>query len=170
MNVSSAPQNATIPKYSALTVPQLKALCKEKKLAGYSKLGKAALIEKLAAYGSQTSTVPTTRTAPATSSSEFSSLSGGTTSRLDVVQPTPISNPILVVSSSSETQQMDEVSVQNNLEPNRRSGGLMASFADSVSGHSVESSAAVQELEERRFFRGEGVISPTPPCNNVQET
>lgn len=29
------------------TVPQLKALCKEQKIAGYSKLGKAALIEKL---------------------------------------------------------------------------------------------------------------------------
>ena len=30
-----------------LTVPQLKALCKEQKITGYSKLGKAALIEKL---------------------------------------------------------------------------------------------------------------------------
>ena len=30
-----------------LTVPQLKALCKEQKLTGYSKLGKPALVEKL---------------------------------------------------------------------------------------------------------------------------
>ncbi|KAF9454769.1 hypothetical protein P691DRAFT_804128 [Macrolepiota fuliginosa MF-IS2] len=33
-----------------LTVPQLKALCKEKGLSGYSKLTKSALIEKLSAY------------------------------------------------------------------------------------------------------------------------
>lgn len=32
-----------------LTVAQLKALCKDQKIAGYSKLGKAALIEKLSA-------------------------------------------------------------------------------------------------------------------------
>ena len=35
-------------EYSELTVPQLKARCKELKLSGYSKLGKAALLEKLA--------------------------------------------------------------------------------------------------------------------------
>ncbi|KLO12214.1 hypothetical protein SCHPADRAFT_875780 [Schizopora paradoxa] len=50
---------ANEPKYTSLTVPQLKALCKEKKITGYSKLGKSALIEKLIALGSQ---VPTART------------------------------------------------------------------------------------------------------------
>ncbi|TCD69032.1 hypothetical protein EIP91_009095 [Steccherinum ochraceum] len=34
-----------------LTVPQLKALCKERKLKGYSKLGRAALIQLLSAVG-----------------------------------------------------------------------------------------------------------------------
>lgn len=33
--------------YSKLTVPQLKALCKEKRLSGYSKLSKSALVQKL---------------------------------------------------------------------------------------------------------------------------
>ncbi|KAI8978834.1 hypothetical protein BD414DRAFT_524160 [Trametes punicea] len=36
---------------SKLTVPQLKAICKEKKIVGYSKLGKQALILKLADAG-----------------------------------------------------------------------------------------------------------------------
>ena len=34
---------------SKLTVPQLKALCKERRITGYSKLGKAALLERLGA-------------------------------------------------------------------------------------------------------------------------
>ncbi len=33
--------------FSKLTVPQLKAICKERKIVGYSKLGKPALIERL---------------------------------------------------------------------------------------------------------------------------
>lgn len=33
---------------SKLTVPQLKALCKERRITGYSKLGKAALLQRLA--------------------------------------------------------------------------------------------------------------------------
>ncbi|OBZ68981.1 hypothetical protein A0H81_11083 [Grifola frondosa] len=37
---------------SKLTVPQLKALCKERKITGYSKLGKQALLQKLAPCGS----------------------------------------------------------------------------------------------------------------------
>ncbi|KAI0311545.1 hypothetical protein OF83DRAFT_1251478 [Amylostereum chailletii] len=37
--------------FSKLTVPRLKALCKERRLTGYSKLGKGALIEKLATSG-----------------------------------------------------------------------------------------------------------------------
>ncbi|TFY75872.1 hypothetical protein EWM64_g8140 [Hericium alpestre] len=36
---------------SKLTVPQLKALCKDRKLTGYSKLGKAALLVKLGGNG-----------------------------------------------------------------------------------------------------------------------
>ena len=38
---------STATSLQKLTVPQLKALCKEQKITGYSKLGKAALIEKL---------------------------------------------------------------------------------------------------------------------------
>ena len=45
---------STTASLQKLTVPQLKALCKEQKITGYSKLGKAALIEKL---------VPTQRSA-----------------------------------------------------------------------------------------------------------
>lgn len=41
---------------STLTVPQLKALCKEKKISGYSKLGKNALIQKLTEPGAGTDT------------------------------------------------------------------------------------------------------------------
>ena len=39
---------------SKLNVAQLKALCKEKKITGYSKLGKNALLQKLAEAGGQT--------------------------------------------------------------------------------------------------------------------
>ncbi|KAJ6584874.1 hypothetical protein B0H19DRAFT_1106977, partial [Mycena capillaripes] len=38
-----------------LTVPQLKALCKEKKITGYSKLGKDAIVQKLLGTASTTS-------------------------------------------------------------------------------------------------------------------
>lgn len=39
-----------ITDYSKFTVPQLKAACKELSITGYSKLGKAALLEKLAQH------------------------------------------------------------------------------------------------------------------------
>lgn len=45
---------------SKLTVPQLKALCKERRITGYSKLGKAALLQRLAEVA-----VPTKTTTPA---------------------------------------------------------------------------------------------------------
>ncbi|TBU61886.1 hypothetical protein BD310DRAFT_812385 [Dichomitus squalens] len=52
-NVSiSGPSSAyTPPELSKLTVPQLKALCKERKISGYSKLGKQPLLQKLTASG-----------------------------------------------------------------------------------------------------------------------
>jgi hypothetical protein len=43
--VTSAPEGSI--DYKSLTVPQLKALCKERGISGYSKLAKAALVEKL---------------------------------------------------------------------------------------------------------------------------
>ncbi|KZV73231.1 hypothetical protein PENSPDRAFT_750347 [Peniophora sp. CONT] len=43
--------------YSKTTVPQLKALCKEKGLTGYSKLNRQALIDKLASAAQASSTV-----------------------------------------------------------------------------------------------------------------
>ncbi|KDQ10169.1 hypothetical protein BOTBODRAFT_498998 [Botryobasidium botryosum FD-172 SS1] len=58
---------------SKLTVPALKALCKERKLVGYSKLGKKALLEKLAG-------APASTTAPA---------AGGTSSDASRVPETP---------------------------------------------------------------------------------
>lgn len=42
-----------------LTVPQLKTLCKEKGIVGYSKLSKSALVEKLAAHGRNCAGNPT---------------------------------------------------------------------------------------------------------------
>ncbi|KAG1818454.1 uncharacterized protein BJ212DRAFT_1345612 [Suillus subaureus] len=39
--------NTTAGDLGKLTVPQLKALCKERRIVGYSKLGKAALVQKL---------------------------------------------------------------------------------------------------------------------------
>lgn len=43
--------NMSTSELSKLTVPQLRALCKERKLTGYSKLGKSALLLKLADPG-----------------------------------------------------------------------------------------------------------------------
>lgn len=45
---ADANAKATAADISKLTVAQLKAICKERKIAGYSKLGKPALIQKLA--------------------------------------------------------------------------------------------------------------------------
>lgn len=42
--------------YSKLTVPQLKALCKDRKLSGYSKLARPALLEKLGVSQGNTKT------------------------------------------------------------------------------------------------------------------
>lgn len=50
-SVTSLNPCAMSPNLQKLTVPQLKALCKEKGLNGYSKLAKAALVEKLTAVG-----------------------------------------------------------------------------------------------------------------------
>lgn len=48
--------------YSKLTVPQLRAICKEKKIVGYSKIGKAALLEKLQVFGQFDNVPPPTST------------------------------------------------------------------------------------------------------------
>ncbi|KAI1794839.1 hypothetical protein LXA43DRAFT_88907 [Ganoderma leucocontextum] len=48
----------TSSELAGLTVPQLKALCKEKKISGYSKLGKQALIQKLSGLGPSTTGGP----------------------------------------------------------------------------------------------------------------
>ncbi|KAI0632467.1 hypothetical protein C8Q77DRAFT_1176940 [Trametes polyzona] len=58
---------------SKLTVARLKALCKERKIAGYSKLGKQALIQKLveSGYSGSSSAVPDARsTVPIISETE----------------------------------------------------------------------------------------------------
>ena len=44
---TSSTSTCGVKDVSKLTVPQLKALCKELKLTGYSKLGKGALLQKL---------------------------------------------------------------------------------------------------------------------------
>ena len=46
--MTSAPSTALPSDLSKLNVSQLKAICKERRIVGYSKLGKAALICKLA--------------------------------------------------------------------------------------------------------------------------
>lgn len=48
LDFPTPPSTMSSSGYQKLTVPQLKALCKERKLAGYSKLGKPALLQKLA--------------------------------------------------------------------------------------------------------------------------
>jgi len=57
---------------SKLTVSQLKAVCKERRIVGYSKLGKAALICRLAEL--VPSTPPSTSTQKTSSSTETGSL------------------------------------------------------------------------------------------------
>src|ERR1700683_3062817 len=41
-----------------LTVPQLKAVCKERRITGYSKLGKAALLQRLTAHKNSGANTP----------------------------------------------------------------------------------------------------------------
>src|ERR1700689_741526 len=48
LSMSSAPSTALPSDLSKLNVSQLKAFCKQRRIVGYSKLGKAALICKLA--------------------------------------------------------------------------------------------------------------------------
>lgn len=55
---ADANAKATAADISKLTVAQLKAICKERKIAGYSKLGKPALIQKLADNGYSQSDAP----------------------------------------------------------------------------------------------------------------
>ncbi|KAJ7645481.1 hypothetical protein DFH06DRAFT_1283250 [Mycena polygramma] len=76
-----------------LTVPQLKALCKEKKISGYSKLGKDAIVQKLLG-------IATTATAAADSSSAIQNPSppsetpGPSTLTAPSTRPLPPSNPV----------------------------------------------------------------------------
>lgn len=45
------PSSLTTMSLQKLNLPQLKALCKEKKIIGYSKLNKDALVQKILASG-----------------------------------------------------------------------------------------------------------------------
>ncbi|KAJ7043997.1 hypothetical protein C8F04DRAFT_1228868 [Mycena alexandri] len=72
--MSTGPDSEANPVFrelKKLTVPQLKALCKEKRVTGYSKLGKDAIIQKLLQVGisapssAPSVTAPTSTSAPA---------------------------------------------------------------------------------------------------------
>lgn len=126
--------DATSPKFSALTVPQLKALCKEKKITGYSKLGKAALIEKLTTHGSRTLTTA----ADIATSKPSSSLPAAHSSPLN-----PTSPPFI------EAQQTSELSTRVQQIPGEQSSALPACSGRSVPGDSFEASAAPQETGQQ---------------------
>ncbi|KZP31480.1 hypothetical protein FIBSPDRAFT_776099, partial [Athelia psychrophila] len=74
---TSAPATAPPADLSKLTVPQLKALCKERGISGYSKLSKPALLQKLADRGTGT---PLARVVPVNSAGTICSQSADTSS------------------------------------------------------------------------------------------
>ncbi|KAJ6512152.1 hypothetical protein C8R47DRAFT_1292101 [Mycena vitilis] len=84
-----------------LTVPQLKALCKEKKISGYSKLGKDAIVQKLLGIATVPATAVVQTSTPASDSSSAiqnpsspSEIPGPLTLTASSTRPLPPSNPV----------------------------------------------------------------------------
>lgn len=77
---------------SKLTVPQLKALCKERRIIGYSKLAKAALLQKLAEAAAPTKTTSSPKANP----SVTEAIEAPSTPRVDEAR-----NPAYIQSSTT---------------------------------------------------------------------
>ncbi|RPD62799.1 hypothetical protein L227DRAFT_522666 [Lentinus tigrinus ALCF2SS1-6] len=108
---------AYTPPLAKLTVPQLKALCKERKITGYSKLGRQALVQKLVESGlcfadtshsGTPSTTPAERAPPDATTHTSTAASqpvSATASRPPSIAPT--STPSLVVPEDASTPPID---------------------------------------------------------------
>lgn len=83
LHLTTMASNGPPSDLSKLTVPQLKALCKERRITGYSKLGKAALLQRL-----------TEATAPAKTTTPSNDQAGQRTTAAPSIIPTAeVRNP-----------------------------------------------------------------------------
>ncbi|KAF9513336.1 hypothetical protein BS47DRAFT_1317640 [Hydnum rufescens UP504] len=103
------------PDYKKLSVPALKALCKENHIVGYSKLNKLALIDKL-------TTLTNPRSAPTTSALTIPSSSGISDNLTDLAEIVSISSIKEPTSSIEGTRNVSAIAKGNK--QNRASSGI----------------------------------------------
>lgn len=154
---------------SKLAVPALKALCKERGLAGYSKLSKQALIDKLSGYSQSTVTVPnlgpsSTSIRPDAGPTESSASSAGLGSPAILgftatlaVNPSPVG-----VSSSVEVKKRKKPDVQpgTDVKKQKNAPGPSASVSESSLNTELRPSLAVSTINVPHFAEA-GTVCPT---------
>ncbi|TFY61292.1 hypothetical protein EVJ58_g4607 [Rhodofomes roseus] len=111
----SGEATTTLASLQKLTVPQLKTLCKERKITGYSKLGKAALIEKLS--GSKTGTL--NEVAKRLDRSKILDVQIGSELSYVAQESSTPSNPTLVMNDVTHAHTTQVHACGNRAEPSR---------------------------------------------------
>ncbi|VDC05574.1 unnamed protein product [Peniophora sp. CBMAI 1063] len=134
------------------TVPQLKALCKEKRLNGYSKLNRQALLDKLAANAQavshaapaeKTSSSDITSCAPPSSISESSPPSGSAATEL-VSGSTE--NVLIQPSSMSQSDNSSRIRPTTSPHPGRPSSPSPMGFGDDTAKDQIASETATNVI------------------------
>ncbi|OSD07564.1 hypothetical protein PYCCODRAFT_1403229 [Trametes coccinea BRFM310] len=141
---------------SKLTVPQLKALCKEKKVSGYSKLGKQALLQKLVEAGySPDDNLVIASPAPAIQISAPKTAASATDSA---------DNPSIAEPCASLTRGPAALSKSHD-KPTRRSSPKAKSKGKKTASCVDSSSATNRNTTSTLLLRGAAGIVPTVSAN-----
>ena len=150
---------------TALTVPQLRAICKEKCLTGYSKLGKSALLDKLSAL----STKNTAHNSNAVQPPDLQNSSNQTST--SATQQTFSETSVLPVAQKAPTKPI----VRKNDESNHRHAitahiHTVGASAASPMNHLSSNTEANRQISPSRLPSGEANSNSTGISVDISET